>query len=422
MTRPPAPPGAGESALAWLTGLGPLHVDLGLERIERLLERLGHPERSYPSLHVAGTNGTGSTCAMAAAGLRAAGLRVGFYSSPHLVRFEERVAIDGIPIGEADLVRGLAAVREAAAGIPLTYFEAGTALALLHFRGRVDAAVLETGLGGRLDATNAVRPAACAITALGLDHTEILGPTLAHIAREKAGILKPGVPCAAAAPPPEALPVLEGRAREVGCELWLEGRDFALEDGRYRGRGWEIPAVAVGLRGPHQRHNAAVALALLELASRSVTATPEAARRGVAQARWPGRLEVLRRGQATVVLDGAHNPAGAEALAAALRAEWPGRPVRLVFGVLVEKDAPAMVSSLFPLARSAVLVAPPSPRARAPGEILPLARAACADVSVAGSVAEALDRAVAAADPSDLVVVCGSLYVIGEARARLLPA
>jgi dihydrofolate synthase / folylpolyglutamate synthase len=411
-----------EGALDWLESLKPLHIELGLERIERLLERLGRPERSYPCLHVAGTNGKGSTCAMAAAGLRAAGLRVGLYTSPHLIRFEERIAIDGAPIGGDELARCADAVREAASGIPLTYFEAGTALALLHFRGRVDAAVLETGLGGRLDATNVAMPAACAITALGLDHTEILGPTLADIAREKAGILKAGVPCAAAAQVSEAQAVLEARARQIGAELWIEGRDFAFEAGRYRGQSWDLPSVELGLRGPHQRHNAAVALALLELASRKVPVTPNAARLGMREARWPGRLEVLEHRGRTIVLDGAHNPDGAKALAEALRVEWPGRPVRLVFGVLAEKDATAMIEALFPAARSVTLAAPRTPRARSVEELLPLARRYCPEVATSASVGEAIDEALAAALPSDLVVVCGSLYVIGEARAHLVPA
>ncbi|MHB8417999.1 MAG: bifunctional folylpolyglutamate synthase/dihydrofolate synthase [Myxococcales bacterium] len=412
-----------DGALDWLESLRPLHVDLGLTRIARLLERLGHPERSYRCLHVAGTNGKGSTCAMAAEALRAAGLRTGLYTSPHLVRFEERVGVDGAPIGAEDLARAADAVRAAAAAdIPLTYFEAGTALALQHFRGRVDVAVLETGLGGRLDATTAVSPAACAITALGLDHTELLGPTIADIAREKAGILKPGVPCAAATPPPEALPVLESRAREVGCELWLAGRDFALEGSRYRGRNWSLDGVEVGLLGPHQKQNAGVALALLELASRSLRVPPEAARRGVREARWPGRLEAFERGGVTVVLDGAHNPQGAQALAAALPALWPGRPMRLVFGVLEGKEAAPMIAALFPLARSVRLAAPLTQRARAPETLLPLARRHCHDVSLSGSVPEALRTSLASAEPSDLVVVCGSLYVVGEARPLLLPA
>ncbi|MHB1847279.1 MAG: bifunctional folylpolyglutamate synthase/dihydrofolate synthase, partial [Deltaproteobacteria bacterium] len=272
----------GSPGLAWLESLQPARIELGLERIQALLTALDRPDRAYPSLHVAGTNGKGSTCAMAAAALCAAGKRTGLYTSPHLNRFEERIQIDGVPIDEPSLQRGVAELRRASAGIPLTYFEAGTALALWWFReARVDAAVLETGLGGRLDATNAVTPVAVAVTALGLDHTEILGPTLADIAREKAGIFKPGIPAVVASPAPGAGPVLAGRALEVGCPLLVEGRDFVLEAESYRGVRWRLDDVTVGLLGPHQRQNGAVALALLEQAESALGVGPDAARRGL---------------------------------------------------------------------------------------------------------------------------------------------
>jgi dihydrofolate synthase / folylpolyglutamate synthase len=412
-----------DQALAYLESLQPHQIVLGLERVQAVLDRLDHPEQTYPTLHVAGTNGKGSVCAMASAALQAAGLRTGLYTSPHLVRFEERISVDGVEISGEDLGSGVEEIREAAGGVALTYFEVGTILAFLHFRRhQVAVAVIETGLGGRLDATNVVRPVATAITSLGLDHTEILGPTLVDIAREKAGILKPGVPCAVAAPLPEAAAVLEGRAREIGCDLFLEGRDFSLERGRFRGASWMINDVEVALRGPHQLHNAAVALSLLELASRRVFVSPAAAAQGLREARWPGRLELLARSGTEVVLDGAHNPQGAQALAAAIPALWPGKKVHLVFGVLGEKDAAAMIEPVFPLAASAVLAAPHNPRARDPASLVALARQRCADVSVASSVAAALDQTLARAQPGELVVVYGSLYVVGEARSKLTAA
>ncbi len=408
-----------EEALAWLDGLGAGRIELGLSRISALLDRLGRPDRAYPALHVAGTNGKGSTCAMAAATLQAAGLRVGLYTSPHLVDFEERIAIGGTPITADALATAATAVRNAAEGIPLTYFEAGTAVALHAFRQvRVDVAVLETGLGGRLDATNAVTPAACAITTLGLDHVELLGPTLAHVAGEKAGILKPGVPCVAAASAPEAIATVERKAREVGSPLLVEGQDFTFAERTYRGPRWTVSGVQLALRGPHQLHNAAVAIALLEASGLPVG--PGAVRAGLSGVRWPGRLEAIERPEATVVLDGAHNPQGAEALAAALRALWPGKQPVFVFGVLADKDAGSMMAALFPLAARVVLVPPRSPRARAPETLAEAARPFCRQVVTLPALASALADALARPGADRLVVVCGSLYLLGEARGRLL--
>jgi dihydrofolate synthase/folylpolyglutamate synthase len=408
------------AALTYLESLKPSRIWLGLERVVEVLDRLDRPEKAYPTLHVAGTNGKGSTCAMVAAGLRAAGLRTGLYTSPHLIRFQERIAVDGDPIGDDALCEGVARIREAAREIPLTYFEFGTVLAFWHFRrSSVAVAVLETGLGGRLDATNVVTPLATGISALGLDHTEILGPTLADIAREKAGILKPGVPGAVAAPPPEAFPVIAERAAEIGAPILVEGRDFSLKDGRYAGPRWRCDGVEVALLGPHQEQNGALALALLELASTRLGVTPEAARGGLRQVVWPGRLEAVVARGVTLLLDGAHNPQGAEALARSLEALWPGRPLTLVFGVLANKDASPMIQSLFPRARRALLVTPTAERARPPETYLAEARAHCPDVQVADSVGTALREALESSGPEAVVLVCGSLYLVGEARAWL---
>jgi dihydrofolate synthase/folylpolyglutamate synthase len=409
-------------ALAYLDSLGPSHVVLGLERMQAVLDRLGHPERAYPSVHVAGTNGKGSTCAMIEASLRASGLRTAFYSSPHLHRVNERIKLAGEPITEENLARAISLVADAAKGLSLTYFEFLTAVALVHFReGGAQAAVLETGLGGRLDATNVVAPVATAITSLGLDHQQILGPTLADIAREKAGILKRGVPCAVAAPASDALNAIAERATTVGAELWLEGREFALDENGYRGPRWRLPSVEVGLAGPHQRQNAAVALAALEIASGSLPVTPEAARIGVAEAHWPGRLEsFFPRAGVEVVLDGAHNPQAAAALARAVRAMQPRREVRLVFGVLEDKEWLPMLEALMPLARAAYLANPQNPRGRSPETYFAQARALCAEVHRCASVSQALRAAIDQARPDERVIVCGSLYVVAEARDELM--
>jgi dihydrofolate synthase/folylpolyglutamate synthase len=397
-------------ALCYLDTLQPLAVRLGLERMERALQALGHPERALRVLHVAGTNGKGSTCAMAAEALRQAGHRTGLYTSPHLQRFHERIAVDGRPIAEPELEARIDAVRracpwhEAGGADRLTYFEFATLVALLHFAERaVGAAVLEVGLGGRHDATNVVRPLACAVSRIGLDHVELLGDTLDAIAREKAGIFKSGVPAVVAhGQPPEALAALADEAARRGAPLSLAAP------------AWDGP---VALRGPHQRGNAALAASALRLLDAAGLPVPEAAvAGGIAAARWPGRLEEL----AGVVLDGAHNPDGAAALAAALPLLYPGRPVELVFGVLSDKDHARMLAALAPAVRGLHLVAPPTPRARAPGSYRALAAALGPAVDEHASLEEALACArAAAARAGAQVAVAGSLYLVGAARALL---
>lgn len=413
------------AAHAYLESLQPTQVALGLDRVRGVLARLEHPERCAPALHVAGTNGKGSVCAMAERALRAAGLRTGFYSSPHLLAFEERIRIGGVPLRGEALARAVTRVQAAAHDLALTYFEFGTAVAFVAFReAKVDAQVLETGLGGRLDATNVVdQPIAAAITSLGLDHTRILGETLPEIAFEKAGILKPGLTCAVAALSPETAPVLEGRAQAIGAELWIEGRDFALEGDTYRGPSLTLPDVEIGLRGPHQRQNGAVALALLEIASQRLSLPAAALRTGLAQARWPGRLQLVRpvgtKPGVEVALDGAHNPAAAVALAHAVRTLWPGRTVSMVFGLLDDKDAGPMLHALCPLAHRVLLTTPHTPRARAPSSYAAQVAALVPAVEIQPDVAGALKAALASAQPGELVLVCGSLYVVAEALAAL---
>lgn len=412
--------------VALLGRLAMFGMSPGLERTRRALSALGNPERAFPALHVAGSNGKGSTCAFAAAALSAAGNRVGVYTSPHLESLTERIAVGGAPISEERFAR---AVTDVLAACPwgaegdgrLTYFELVTAAAFLVFaEERVDVAVLETGLGGRLDATTCCEPEATAITPLSLEHVEVLGPTLAHIAREKAGIVKEGVPCVTAAQPDEALAELRKACDALEAPLLLEGRDFGWEDARtLNGVNRIYDIEKLGLLGPHQRTNAAVAVAGLEaLESRGVRVGAAAVVRGLADARWPGRLEVVRE-RPLVVLDGAHNAAGAQALAASLRALWPGRRVHLVFGVLADKDAASMLRTLLPLVASVELVRPASPRALDPATLLDLARSLTPYASADAAPAPATERALARATPNDVVLVAGSLYLVGEVRRSL---
>ncbi|HYG66995.1 MAG TPA: cyanophycin synthetase [Anaeromyxobacteraceae bacterium] len=396
---------------AYLATLQPLSMRFGLERMERALAALGHPEWRAPVLLVGGTNGKGSTCAMSAAALRAAGHRAGLYTSPHLVRFNERIAVDGREIEDAALADALAEVRRACpwhdAGAPeerLTYFEAATLAAIVHFaRARVDVAVLEVGLGGRFDATNAVSPAVTAVARIGLDHVELLGGTLDAIAREKAGIFRPGVPAVSHGhQPPEALAALREEASRRGAPLEVAPA------------AWDGP---IGLAGPHQRGNAGLAAAALaRLDAAGVAVPPAAIAAGIAGARWPGRLETI----GGVLLDGAHNPDGAAALAAALPALHPGRPVELVFGVLGDKDAAGMLAALAPAVRRLHLVRPPTPRARPVDSTAALAAAAGIPADVHGDdLAGAIACARRAAGEGGVAAVAGSLYVVGAARALL---
>lgn len=400
-------------------------MKLGLDRMERALDALGRPDRAAPAIHVAGTNGKGSVCAMVERGLREAGLRTGLYTSPHLERFSERMRVGGEEITEEALVE---VWKELERRVPwaldgdeaLTFFELVTLLAFTHFaRSGIDVLVAEVGLGGRLDATNVLRPIVSCITPIGLDHREYLGDTVALISCEKAGIVKASIPVVTARQDDDAGPVIASVAAQLGAPLDREGQEFALVDGRYRSDGWDLENVTIGLRGPHQRSNAAVALRVLERAAGAgIPVTPEQAQRGIALAEWPGRFEILSS-RPTLVLDGAHNPQGGEALAAAIRSELAGRRIHLVVGVLGDKDAGPLLDALLPLAGRVVVTAPDSPRALPAGDLATLVRTRGVEPEIVGAAPEAVRSALAVAGPDDAVVVCGSLYLVGEVRAAL---
>jgi dihydrofolate synthase / folylpolyglutamate synthase len=390
----------------------------GRERIEAMLDAIGHPERAFTIAQVGGTNGKGSISAMLAAALQAAGRRVGLYTSPHLVHYRERIRVNGRPISEADFVDGVDALGTLITRLDLTVFEAGTALALDHFcRARVDVAVLEVGLGGRLDATTVGEPRVVVLGPIDYDHQHELGDTLTLIAGEKAAIIRRGVAAAfSARQDPEAEAVIAGRAAAVGVPLAREGQELhvtplgaSLEGQRLHleGPGWRYPEVTCGLLGLYQPGNALLATA----AARALGADEAAIRAGLRGARWPGRFQIARR-DPLVVLDGAHNPAGARALAASLRAYFPGRPVTFVIGILADKDAGGILAALRPLAARIILTASRNPRAANPESLRALLPP---DVpgDVAASPTAALAAAVAA-DPRGLVCVAGSLSLIGE--------
>jgi len=416
------PPRTAEEARQFLLTRSPSTVVLGLERMREALREMGHPELLLRTVQVAGTNGKGSTCAFLASMLRAAGHRVGLYTSPHLVRVNERIAIDGAPISDAVLgERLLELLRRSPAARDSTYFELGTLAAVDHFaRERVEVAVLEVGLGGRLDATTATRPELTAITRVGLDHMEYLGETLPAIAREKAGILRHRVPVVLAEQRPEALVALEAAAAAAGAPVLLEGRDFALDSGRYRGPGGGLEGVQLGLRGAHQQHNAAVAITLARLlGQRGLGVEDGAVRHGLAETRWPGRLEEVP-GHPPLLLDGAHNEDGVASLVAALEAPpWAGRTVHLLLGVVADKRIDPMLRMLLPRCASAALTPLPSPRSLDPATFVALARTLCPVVEVVANPAEGLARARARAGADGWVLVAGSLYLVGAVKALL---
>lgn len=419
-----------------------------LPRMRALLDLLGAPDRAFNAIVVAGTKGKGSTAAILASCLRAAGYRTGLYSQPHLHDYRERVRIDGGPIGEEELValveRLQATVPELTArapelGPPSTY-DLGTALALAAFAARgVDYAVLEVGLGGRFDAVNVVTPLVSVITALSIDHTAVLGGTIDAIAREKAGIIKPGVPVVTQAQWPAAWAVLAETAREQGAPLFpadevarvraasrqpdpLTGRQtLAIEvvaDFPRLGAPARAFAADLPLLGQFQRANVAAALAALLLLPVGAGVTDAALARGLASARWPGRLELVRRQPLTIV-DGAHNADSAARLRHALAETFPGRELLLVLGTSTDKDIPGIVRELAPAATRVILTVSSHPRAASLEDLLAETARYGIEATTAPTVGAALDLATREAGPASLLCVTGSLFVVADAREHL---
>ena len=418
---------------AYLSSRVRFGIKFGLETMRALCEELHHPERTFASLLVAGTNGKGSVVAYADAVLRASGLAVGRYTSPHLVRVNERIAVGGRDVGPAAFEAAVERVRRAAARlvrartIPAhpTYFEVLTAAALDHFRrSRVDVAVLEVGMGGRLDATNVAEPLAGAIVSVEKDHEAYLGSTLAAIAHEKAGVLRAGRVTVLGPLPPEARAAVEREAAGGGARL-VSARDGVAVKETSDGLEIRTPRFAYhGVRtlpGAHQRDNALVALRLLEEArAAGVAVNLGAAAAALAATRWPGRLErVVLEGAPPLLLDGAHNPAAARALAAYLR---DAPPFVLVFGVMADKDVEVMTRILFPLAQAVVLTRAPTDRAAAPEDIARRAGEAGRRAKMEGNPRRALALARRLAPAGGQVVVAGSLYLVGEVTRILRTA
>lgn len=411
-------------SLDYLYGLQRFGIKLGLENIRRMLARLGHPERGLDILHVGGTNGKGSVSAALAEILRQAGYRVGLYTSPHLHSFTERIRVDGAAIAEEEVARLTDEIREVAGGIPATFFEFTTALALLYFRRReVDFAVLEVGMGGRLDATNAAVPRLAVITPVCRDHAEHLGEELTAIAAEKGGIIKPGVPVFIGRQEPEVLAVLEERARQLAAPVLLLGRDFSprpTADGfSFHGQGLELTGLRPGLAGAHQHDNLSLALAAAALLRGQGVRLPETAlRAGVEKVRWPGRLEWWS-GKRQVLLDGAHNEGGAKVLAAYLGTLHPAG-IRWVVGLKGDKRPGDILGPLLPQVAALYCTVPAVETAVPPEELRRRGEAAGVAASVHETPAAALAAALADRRGDEIVLVAGSLFLVAAAREYLM--
>lgn len=395
----PIMPDSPSSGLSWLYGSQMFGMKLGLENIQRLLQEMNLPAPGQRFIHVAGTNGKGSTCAFMHAVLKEAGTSAGLFTSPHLIRFNERIRDAERLIGDDEIEAGLSRIRTLVAGWEPhpTFFELTLALALEWFRERrLKWIVLETGLGGRMDATNIVTPAVSVITRIGMDHTQQLGHTLAAIAGEKAGIIKPGIPVVTCPQEPEAMAVIEEIARCQGAELTIVERPLT-----------EVP---LALAGNHQAWNAAVAVAALRQARLDLS--ENVVRRGLSRAEWPARFQRLDGGR--IIVDGAHNEDAARALAAAWQQEFPGEQAVIIFGGSSGKDLTATLRALAPVARRIVFTAFSSPRAVPVTELRRVWEAIDHSASIPVVIAGSLAEAVAGTSREERVLVTGSLFLAGE--------
>jgi dihydrofolate synthase/folylpolyglutamate synthase len=389
-----------QQALAWLYGTQLHGIKLGLENVRRLLAEIGF--RAGPRfIHVAGTNGKGSVCAMVEAMARAGGLRTGLFTSPHLISFRERICVNGEMISERAVAAGLTTLREIVAGWEPhpTFFELTTVLALMHFQQeQAELVALETGLGGRLDATNAINPVVSVLTQIGLDHQAWLGTTLREIAGEKAGIIKSGVPVISAPQSPAAATVIEQTAAAKHASLTFISEPYAG---------------AVNLRGSHQRLNAAIAVSALRRAFPEIS--EEAIRLGLEGVKWPGRFEIL---DGRIVVDGAHNAPAAERLAITWMEEFPSEKATLILGVLADKDAAAIVAALAPITARAIATNVESNRTAAAGDVAEIIQRH--RPAIPCSTAPDLRRALTDAEKTpNRILITGSLFLAGEALALL---
>jgi dihydrofolate synthase/folylpolyglutamate synthase len=413
-----------KSSIDYLYGLQKHGIKFGLNSTERILARLGNPERRLRCIHIGGTNGKGSTAAMLSSILQRQGFRVGLYTSPHLVRFTERFRIDEREAAVDRILEVFEHVRSVLDdGEPPTFFEMVTAMAFQYFvEERVDWAIIEVGMGGRLDATNVIRPEACIITNVSYDHQEFLGSSLASIAREKAGIIKDGVPLVTGARQPVVKGILKATCFSHAAPLYCIGSQFRVRRNpegsfQYHGMKQRYRSLELNLKGIHQYQNAALALAALEIleSENAFSLDTQAVREGLLQVRWPGRLEILQENP-LIILDGAHNPHGAESLREALKSCFVFDKLHLVLGIMADKDTRGILRRLLPLAETAIFTQPRYARAEQPETLKRLARPYVQKHYVIRDPGAAIAEARAMAAPNDAICITGSLYFAGEVK------
>ena len=421
-----------KETLTYLFGLQKFGIKFGLTNISHLLQLLGNPHERLKAIHIAGTNGKGSTAATLASIMQKAGYRVGLYTSPHLVYFTERIRINGREIDESKVVELTERIKFTVQSSELreelskiTFFEFTTAMAILYFMEEgVDIAVMETGMGGRLDATNVINPLVSIITNISIEHKEFLGDTIEAVAYEKGGIIKEGIPLITGVEQPSAFQVIEKICGEKGAPLYRLWRDFSfLKKGAnrlsYNGIDEGFDDLTLNLAGSHQFSNASMAIASVELLRENgFTISNEAIYGGLADVAWPGRLETVSQNP-KIILDGAHNPAGAEALAKVIADELEFDRLFLILGIMADKDIEGIISPLASLADEVILSRPEYERASPASALLPMAKKYNNNSTAFEALKEAIAYARSRAAVDDLIIISGSLFTVGEARALL---
>ena len=401
-------------------------IILGLSTITNILDGLGNPQRTFSAIHIAGTNGKGSIASALATILQQAGYRVGLYTSPHLIRFNERICINGTPISDDAVVASWEAVKSVHHGDrEPTFFEFSTAMAFYAFgRRKVDYAVIETGMGGRMDATNVVSPIISIITNISLEHKSYLGDTIAAITGEKAGIIKPGIPVVTGVSQKSAKAVIENTASRQSAPLFMKGRDFRVRrtgDDRFSYSGMDHcwTGMRTGLMGGHQVDNASLTLAACEIIMRNqARLSKDHIQSGLTQNRWPGRLEVVSQNP-YVILDGAHNLMAARRLGRFLRDALAGRRITMVAGILDDKPYAAILKDLVAPCARLIITRPKIDRSLPTETLEAVAKPLISDIKIVSDVGDAVRYAIATSNPDDAVCIAGSLYVVGEAKVAL---
>ena len=423
--------GAYQKSLDYLYSLEKFGMIFGLTQVERILSATGNPHKEIQAIHIGGTNGKGSTAAMMSSILQKEGYRVGLYTSPHLIRFTERIKVNGKEIEEEEVAALTEWMKKEieTAGIapPFTFFDFTTAMALHYFKQKlVDLAILEVGLGGRLDSTNVVDPLISIITNIAKDHEEYLGKTILKIAKEKAGIIKKGRPLITAATQPQVLRLFSKICQEKGTPFFRVGKEFRYaraEDGDfdYEGLNRKLWSIHLNLRGFHQIINAATAFGVMEvLEDLGYRVSTDAMIEGLGEVEWPGRLEMVSSSP-RVILDGAHNPAGALVLKESLEKEFQFQRLILLIGIMKDKDIQSMLRLLAPLADHIILTRPHTDRATPPSLLKKALGRSGKKAEIVEDLNKAIERGLSLVQKEDLLCITGSLYTVGEARAYFRP-